>query len=156
MSPLNAINELGMANSAAHVIGEGSVVLSRDATVGKAAILGQPMAVSQHFVTWTCSSELQPEYLLHVLRGPMQYHFQSLTAGATILTIGMPELRELTVPVPPAQEQTRIVDAIRDRQAAHDEVVSRLLLQLGLLTERRQALVTAAVTGELEIPEVAA
>jgi type I restriction enzyme S subunit len=34
--------------------------------------------------------------------------------------------------------------------------ISLLREQLDLLAERRQALITAAVTGELEIPEVAA
>lgn len=87
--PINAINELGMANSAAHILPEGTVVLSRDATVGRSAILGRPMTVSQHFVGWIPGPRLMPEYLLHVLRGPMQRHFATLTAGATIATIGM-------------------------------------------------------------------
>ena len=35
-------------------------------------------------------------------------------------------------------------------------MVERLTKQIDLLAERRQALITAAVTGELEIPGVAA
>jgi type I restriction enzyme S subunit len=154
--PANAINELGMAHSAAHVLPAGSVILSRDATVGRAAILGKPMAVSQHFVSWTCTGALLPEYLLNVFRGPMQAHLRTLTAGATIATIGMPELRELVVPVPLIAEQNEIVREIRNLERVHDQTTSRLIDQASLLHERRQALITAAVTGELEIPEVAA
>jgi len=152
----NAINELGMANSSAHPIPAGSVILSRDATVGRAAILARPMAVSQHFVSWTCGGDLEPEYLLQVIRGPMQQHFGTLTAGATIATIGMPELRELVIPVPPLDEQRQIVKRIRHLQRSYDEITNRVTVQVGLLQERRQALITAAVIGELEIPEVAA
>jgi type I restriction enzyme S subunit len=39
---------------------------------------------------------------------------------------------------------------------SQDQVVKALRKQIELLRERRQALITAAVTGELEIPEVAA
>lgn len=152
----NAINELGMANSAAHPIAAGSVIMSRDATVGRAAILARPMAVSQHFISWTCGGTLQPEYLLQVIRGPMQQHFGSLTAGATIATIGMPELRDLVVPVPPLDEQHQIVRRIRDMQATYDETTRRVAVQVRLLEERRLALITAAVTGDLDVRKAAA
>jgi type I restriction enzyme S subunit len=151
----NAINELGMANSAAHLLPAGTVVLSRDATVGRAAILGRPMTVSQHFVGWICGPRLAPEYLLHVLRGPMQRHFATLTAGATIATIGMPELSELVMPVPTLDEQARIVTELRFAEDQLERVRVALEKRVALLQERRQSLVTAAVTGELEIPEAA-
>jgi len=152
---INAINDLGMANSAAHILPAGTVVLSRDATVGRAAILGRPMTISQHFVGWICGPRLMPEYLLHVLRGPMQRLFATLTAGATIATIGMPELNDLVVPVPPVDEQRRIVATLRSAQDRFDQARTALDMQVGLLLERRQALVIAAVTGRLDIPEAA-
>lgn len=152
---VNAINELGMANSAAHILPVGAVILSRDATVGRAAILGRPMTVSQHFVGWITGSRLMPEYLLHVLRGPMQRYFATLTAGATIATIGMPELNDLLVPVPPQDEQERIVAELRSAEDHFNRARAALIAQVDLLHERRQALITTAVTGQLDIPEAA-
>jgi type I restriction enzyme S subunit len=151
----NAINELGMANSAAHILSAGTVVLSRDATVGRAAILGRPMTVSQHFVGWTCGPRLAPEYLLHVLRGPMQRHFATLTAGATIATIGMPELNDLVVPVPSSDEQARIVAKLRSAEDQFERARAALDSRVGLLQERRQSLITAAVTGQLDLQDAA-
>jgi type I restriction enzyme S subunit len=153
--PKNAINALGMRNSAAHVLPTGSVILSRDATVGRSAILGRPMAVSQHFVAWKCGPELLPEYLLNVFRGPMQYHFASLTAGATIATIGMPELKELAVPVPPVDVQREITENLAVAEQRHSALASRIMTQVSLLVERRQALITAAVSGQIEAPVAA-
>lgn len=152
---VNAINQLGMANSAAHILPAGTVVLSRDATVGRAAILGKPMAVSQHFVGWICGPRLMPEYLLHVLRGPMQRHFMTLTAGATIATIGMPELNDLVVPVPPVGEQRRIVEELRLAEGRFGQAKYALDRQVALLHERRHAMITAAVMGQVEIAEAA-
>ena len=94
-----------------------------------------------------------PEYLLNVIRGPMQNHFGSLTAGATIATIGIPDLNQLVVPLPSIDEQARIVEEIAAVEARADQAISFVTRQLALLHERRQALVTAAVTGQLDTPE---
>lgn len=148
--PKNAVNELGLQNSSAHVLPENAVALSRDATVGRSALLGRPMAVSQHFVAWVCGPELMPEYLLSVFRGPMQHHFGSLTAGATIPTIGMPDLNQLVVPIPPIEKQERIVRQIAEVESLATETLVRVNRQVKLLEERRQGLITAAVTGQLD------
>lgn len=152
-NPKNAVNELGLQNSSAHVLPADAVVMSRDATVGRSAILGRPMAVSQHFVAWICGTELLPEYLLNVIRGPMQNHFGSLTAGATIATIGMPDLNQLVVPLPSIAEQVQIVKAIAEVEDIARRTISVVNRQIALLRERRQALITATVTGELDIAE---
>lgn len=154
--PVNFINELGMANSTAHLLPRSTVILSRDATVGRATTLARPMAVSQHFVGWTCGPRLLPEYLLHVLRGPMQRHFATLTAGATIATIGMPELNQLVIPLPPIEEQRAIVERIADMERRAGAVVEAINHQTTLLQEHRRALITASVTGAIDIPSVAA
>lgn len=153
--PANAVNELGLQNSSAHILPEGAVVLSRDATVGRSALLGRPMAVSQHFVAWVCGPELIPEYLLNVFRGPMQHLFGSLTAGATIPTIGMPDLNQLVVPIPPIEQQERIVKrlaAVEGHATGTLDVINR---QIALIQEHRQALIAAAVTGQLDVPDAA-
>jgi len=152
-NPKNAVNELGLQNSSAHVLPADAVVMSRDATVGRSAILGRPMAVSQHFVAWICGTELFPEYLLNVIRGPMQHHFGSLTAGATIATIGMPDLNQLVIPLPLMGEQAKITKAIAEIEDIARTTISIVTEQITLLRERRKALITAAVTGQLGIGE---
>ncbi len=153
--PKNAVSELGLQNSSAHILPANAVALSRDATVGRAALLGHPMAVSQHLVAWLCGPELMPEYLLHILRGPMQDHFGSLTAGATIATIGMPDLNQLVVPMPPIEEQARIVQRVAAAERLATKRLACVERQIGLLQEHRQALITAVVTGQLDIPDAA-
>ncbi len=98
----------GIAHSSAHVLPEGTVVFSRDATIGLCAITRAGMAVSQHFIGWVCGLRLRPEYLLFVLRS-MTRELERLTMGATVLTIGMPDVRSLAVPIPPLAEQDHIV-----------------------------------------------
>lgn len=59
-------------------------------------------------------------------------------------------------PLPPRAEQDEIAAALEFEQEQATQLVARLERQLALLQERRQALITAAVTGELEVPGVAA
>ena len=50
------ITPAGIANSSANIHPAGTVVLSRDAGVGKSAIMASEMAVSQHFMAWRCGN----------------------------------------------------------------------------------------------------
>ena len=60
------------------------------------------------------------------------------------------------MPVPPPEVQGVLVERLERNHVVSTGAISLLREQLGLLAEHRQALITAAVTGELEIPGVAA
>ncbi len=75
---------------------------------------------------------------------------------STIVHLTGEKLRAHRFPFPPHDEQARIVARL-DRHAAWTERIQRALTrQIELLQEHRQALITAAVSGELVIPGVAA
>lgn len=144
------ISQLGVANSSATLHPKGTVVLSRTASVGFATIMRTDMAVSQHFATWTCGPRLLPEYLLHLLR-TMTPLFDSLKVGTTNVTVFMPDLLAMRVPLPSLAEQRDIAARIGEQSAEIDEFADALERQVELLRERRQALITAAVTGQFDI-----
>lgn len=151
-----AISELGLANSAAELHPSETVVLCRTASAGYSAIMGRDMATSQDFATWTCGPLLRSRYLLLCLRVMRQDLLGRLAMGSTHKTIYMPDIESITVPLPSVEVQDTLVDAVYSRLPAIDGAIDRLRTQTALLIEHRQALITAAVTGELDIPEVAA
>lgn len=145
------ISPLGMANSSAHLIPAGAVVFNRDgARVGLSAITTTPMAVSQHIIAWVCGPAVTNDYLLLVLYA-MRDELYRLTAGATIPTIGMADVKELTTPVPPLVEQRAIVGQVNRVRRILTEAESRLEQSIELLREYRQALISAAVTGQIDV-----
>ena len=150
------ISQLGVANSSAEIHPAGTVVLCRTASAGYSAIMGKDMATSQDFATWTCGPRLRPRFLLLCLRAMRQDLLGRLAMGSTHQTIYMPDIESLRVPLPEVEEQDRVVEAVWDRLRRFDGVVDALQRQLSLLQERRQALITAAVSGELDIPGIAA
>jgi type I restriction enzyme S subunit len=81
----------------------------------------------------------------------MTQELERLTFGATIKTIGMPDVKTLRVPVPPIDEQEMICDYIASCSATIDQLQARVKSALGLLKEHRSAIITAAVTGQLDV-----
>ncbi|MFG1277648.1 restriction endonuclease subunit S [Xanthobacter autotrophicus] len=102
------ISELGIRNSSAEVHAAGTVFVSRDATVGKVGIMEVPMAVSQHFIAWTCGPLLNNIFLYYWLLN-MRPIFDRIAAGSTIKTIGLSFFKELKITVPDVETQQRIV-----------------------------------------------
>lgn len=117
------ISRLGLANSAAVRHPAGTVAFSRTASVGFSCILGTDMATSQDFVTWTCGPKLDPRYLLWVLRAERDDILRR-TQGSTHKTIYMPDIEQLTIPLPPPDEQRRIVGYLDRETTRIDQIVA--------------------------------
>ncbi|MFE3141805.1 restriction endonuclease subunit S [Streptomyces scopuliridis] len=149
------ISDAGIANSSARLLPARTVVLSRDATVGRTAIMGVPMATSQHFAAWVCGPDLDPEYLWVLFEGAMQPFFDSFQNGSTIRTIGMGDLKAFRIPLPPLDEQRRIVECLDEETAKIDSLIAETERFVQLSRERRSALITAAVTGQIDVREEA-
>lgn len=76
--------------------------------------------------------------------------------GAAQGVLNVAHARALVVPVPGREDQERIISKLGRVDRSHEAFSERLTRQIELLHEHRQALITAAVIGELDIPGVAA
>ena len=106
------ISELGIKNSSAVLHPAGAVLISRDAGVGKSAVMAVPMAVSQHFIVWVCDNQKLCNWFLYYLLQLMKPIFERIATGSTIKTIGLPFFKELSIAVPSVSEQKRIADCL--------------------------------------------
>ena len=146
------ISPRGMENSAARLLPSDTVILSRTASVGFSGITTVPLAVSQDFAAWICGPELRPAYLLLCLRA-MRQEFRRLMMGSTHQTIYMPDIIAFRVPVPPIFEQTAIAAFLDHETAKIDALVAEQQRLVELLKEKRQAIISHAVTKGLN-PDV--
>jgi len=144
------VSELGLANSSARLLPAGTVMLSRTASVGYSAIMGCDMATTQDFINWVCGPLLNPEFLLYVLRG-MRSEFDRLMMGSTHQTIYMPDIAKLAMALPPRGEQDAIVAFLNKTVAKFAALISDAECAITLLKERRQTLIAAAVTGQIDV-----
>ena len=145
------ITQVGLANSAAVLHPAGTVLLSRTASVGFAAIMGVDMSVSQDFMTWTCGPNLEPRYLLWTLRA-LQPELRGLMYGSTHKTIYMPDLLAIRIPLPPLERQRSIIDEAERLASSTWPLIGEIAGTITTLTEYRDSLITEAVTGKILIP----
>jgi len=111
------ISQKGIDNSSAVLHPAGSVLISRDAGVGKSAVMKVPMAVSQHFIVWTCNRALLSNWFLYQLLQKMKPVFERMATGSTIKTIGLQFFKDLCIRVPSIHEQQKIADCLSSLDA---------------------------------------
>lgn len=145
------ISEVGLANSAADLRPAGTVVLCRTASAGYSALMGTEMATSQDFVTWTCAGRLLPRFLLFCLRAMRSDLLGRLAMGSTHRTIYFPDIESIRIPLPPVAEQQRMLDLADEQLASLGPLEAAIDGQITLLRERRRTLITAAVSGRVDV-----
>lgn len=148
------ISKFGLDNSSAELLPTGTVIVSRTASVGFSGIMAVPMATTQDYINWVCGPKIKPEYLLYVFRC-MKQEFMRLIMGSTHKTIYMPDARSFRTPVPPIEEQEKIVEFIRQKIKKIWEIEDRLNKSVENLREYRTTLISEAVTGKIDVRDEA-
>jgi type I restriction enzyme S subunit len=97
------------------------------------------------------SGDLDSDYLSVALRAnSLRSTLLERTRGSANNKIRVEDVRELSVPLPEPNEQRRIAKEFSMAELSTKSLLDRIDQQLNLLTERRDALITAAVTGQLD------
>jgi type I restriction enzyme, S subunit len=77
----------------------------------------------------------------------------SIKIGTIQAHFNVSTMSELPLPVPPLDTQREAIAALTEATRVIDGLSDKLARQVLLLEEHRQALITAAVTGELDVTE---
>jgi type I restriction enzyme S subunit len=141
------ISQLGIQNSSAVMHPTGTVVLSRDAGVGKSAITTEPMAVSQHFMCWRCDDRLNKHFLYYWLQFKKRM-FENIAMGSTILTIGLPYFKRLRVAAPANTEEQKMVG---DCLQSVDKTIFSLEADLEKKKQQKHGLMHDLLTGRVPV-----
>lgn len=83
-------------------------------------------------------------------------YFEPILTGVSVPHISPDQIKSFRIPLPPRWEQDKIAAALTHTERQQGALCKRLGRQIELLKERRQALITAAVTGELDVTKGAA
>ena len=102
-------------------------------------IIRKPEACTSHFLRWYLSSDSAKVQFGSGAEGAIQQHFNVSTAS------------RLLVAVPPLSEQDAIVAFVDDATRTLDTLRDEAQNAIFLLQERRSALISAAVTGQIDV-----
>ena len=113
------ITEAGLRNSSARMVPANSIILSTRAPIGHLAINTQPMAFNQGCRGIVPSDQLDHEFLYYFLLASRSA-LDGLGTGATFKELSAAALKSFQIPLPPLDEQRRIVAVLDQTFAATD------------------------------------
>jgi type I restriction enzyme S subunit len=131
----------------------GDIIYSRNATVGDASIVAtaERFAMGQD-VCLIRTTENHPRFLLYVLRSDaLVQQLESYMVGATFRRINVGQIRAFWAAWPPLPEQRAIASFLDRETAKIDGMVAKIEIVIERLQEYRTALITAAVTGKIDV-----
>ena len=143
------ITQEGIDNSSAVLHPAGTVLLSRDAGVGKSAVMKHSMAVSQHFIVWKSVEGKSSNWFLYNWLQIMKPHFELIAVGNTIKTIGLPYFKKLKIVNPKFPEQHKIASFL----SSVDDKIQQLTKKKVLLEQYKKGVIQQLFSGQLRFKD---
>jgi type I restriction enzyme S subunit len=134
---------------------QGDIIYSRNASIGSAAYVDteEPFCMGQD-VCLIRSEDQDQLYLSYQLNSPVIHQQLEVEAvGATFQRINVSQIDRLEVAVPPPSEQKEIANYLDEKTAQIDALTKRTQDGIKRLREYRTALISAAVTGQIDVRE---
>ncbi len=146
------------AISGKYLCQKGDVIYSKiRPALRKVILAGEDCLCSADMYPLRPSDKLMAEYLLFLLLSDEYSTWAVLESERVAMPkINRETLTTLRLPLPPIPEQVRIIKHIHSESKFIDEYASEVMRSINLLKERRSALITAAVTGQIPPEEMAA
>lgn len=134
-------------------LGGNSLLLSINGTIGNLALYrGECVMLGKSAAYVNCNEELSREYLsLHLQSSLISRYFDHSVTGTTIYNLSLESVRRLPVALPPIAEQKAIVAYLDIELAKLTTLTAEAQRAIDLLQERRTALISAAVTGQIDV-----
>ena len=149
-----AITSKAIRESACTVIPTNSVLIAMyggAGTIGKHALLKFESAINQAVCAILPTNKINPDFLHLYVEFYRPYWMVGAEGARKDPNINQETIRELVVSSPPYDEQVEIVKVIQQKIAVIDQTVSKCEKNIQLMQERRTALISAAVTGKIDV-----
>jgi type I restriction enzyme S subunit len=119
-------------------------------TRGRVAILGISATFNQACAAISPDRRIDSGFLHAVFVCAYEF-IRGLGNETTQMNLNLNFVQRFRVPVPPTEEQTEIVAFIKAETAKFDTLTAEAQRAIDLLQERRTALISAAVTGQIDV-----
>jgi type I restriction enzyme S subunit len=134
----------------------GDVLVSCVGTFGKVAVVPEgvePGVINPRLIKLTPNkSKVDPEYLELILKAKITFdQLEQVSRGGTMGVINIGLLSDIVIPLPPLEEQRRILSRVRSEKSEIDTLIQREELLIEKLQELRTSLISEVVTGKIDI-----
>jgi type I restriction enzyme S subunit len=133
----------------------GDIVYAIRGSIGSAELVPPELCganLTQDAARISPSTGVDGRWLLYALKAHCTFAQVDCGAmGATIRGVNIRDLKRVILPVPPLHEQSAIVEYLSLATTALDKAIAKILEQISKLQEYRTALISAAVTGKIDL-----
>ena len=133
----------------------GEVILGIRASIGAAYVVPESLKgvnLSRGVARITPGMSLLSSYLvLFFGTDAVSRYWELSKQGSTFSEVSIETVREMGLLIPPKSEQVEIEESIKQRLFKMDVVLNLAVNKVSLLQERRTALISAAVTGKIDV-----
>ena len=143
------VSEQAMEHSDSKILEAGAVIASCVGNFGISSINKCDVIINQQLQAFIPES-INAEYLRETIVLSKSY-FEQIGTAATLIYVNKQGFEELPVLVPPLKEQNAIVNYLNKATAKIDNLISKAKSAIELMQERRTALISAAVTGKIDV-----
>jgi len=137
----------------------GDIVYSIRGSIGEAELVPDELEnanLTQDAARISPLPDIDRIWLLYTLKSTGVFgQLDETASGATIRGINIFNLKRVKIPVPPNKEQEAIGTYLTEHTNAFNSLISEAERAIELLQERRTALISAAVTGKIDVREYA-
>ena len=138
-----------------YLLEAGDILLARSGSVGRSYIHTnneKPKAFAGYLIRAKLAHEVAKKFIWYFFHSHMFWHWiDTISIQATIQNVSAEKYSNLEIPLPPLEEQREIAGFL-------DRETTKIAQQISLLTEirerfseKRAALITAAVTGQIAV-----
>lgn len=129
---------------------ESVLIAMYGATIGRLGILGIPATVNQACCVFSDPIKFNPKFIFYWLwmRRPI---FLTLSSGGGQPNLSQDDLRQLRIPIPNIEEQRAIASFLDSKTVEIDSLITKIYNAIDKLLEYRTALISAAVTGKIDV-----
>ena len=131
------------------------VIPARGNSIGHVKLVKEPSTTTQTtiYCKLRTSEKVLARFAYHYFRGCKEWLFYFTQTAIPQITVR--EVNSNPTLVPPMLEQAEIADFIEDAQTEFDTLITEATQAITLLRERRAALISAAVTGKIDVRSLA-
>lgn len=133
----------------------GDILFTREAPAGEACVYdgAVPLCLGQRMVLFKLKKDrVLPTFVLHSIYSGLADDFiKQLSQGSTVAHFNMADIRNIPLFEPSLAEQQEIVEYLSKLLNKFDDLVYSAEKAIQLMQERRTALISAAVTGKIDV-----
>jgi restriction endonuclease S subunit len=139
------ITQDGLHNCSARIVPKGSIVISTRAPIGYVAIAGVPLCTNQGCKSLVAINKVNPKYFYYWMHS-ISFYLNVLGQGTTFIELSNSSLSMVELLTPSINEQKAIANFLDQKTAVIDDLIADKEKLIELLQEKRQAIITEAVT----------